>query len=172
MKKIWFLLIWAFSVAHAGVTEEEIIEIMETAASEERCEVEIKKILKSKGDSFVFYFSSGDVVDDADNALSDDEDWSRCNYGTGTFAYHLAQVDGEGRLIEKDFDVDFGRILDLESVYITEDGILIFRSYRLGVDPITKADDALCCPRDIYLTAFRLSDRKIIKSMFAGRVQY
>lgn len=163
MKKIPFILITAllvFPVSTYAESKAQIWRIIEQTPSE-YCGIENLSIIRSAGNAYAFYLTSGYTTPDypPDN----------CSGGSGSFHNHLfklERVDGRlqptGKNLLENLNINTRFISDMK----IKNGIWTFTNNEYG------KDDGNCCPSKVYLNQVRLSDMKILSRKFIGHQRY
>ncbi len=139
----------------------------------EYCTVDDVQVIKTLGSNdekgYVFY-STRDILENGTCFAG----------GSGTGVFHIAQVTnpyaaGLGIRVENpDILSNFAqkintRFIDVNSIRISDNGILKFINNEFGVDPVTGREDANCCAADRYLNTIRLFDLKLMSRERLGR---
>lgn len=170
MKKIILVTIMAIcfmvTPTFASNNNQAAIQSVREATAMQFCGFVAEKVLRSGGKTFVLYSTAGTPYED--NGLT------RCSTGSGTGLVHLAQLDSNGHIVSADIFENFGfinqRFIDTDS-FLLSNGVLIFRNYEFGKDPITGENDPNCCASDMYLNSIQLSNMRLINRKFIGRAR-
>ncbi|WP_307753373.1 hypothetical protein [Neisseria gonorrhoeae] len=151
-----------------AASNAEISNAVREATSLQYCGFEAEKVLRHQGKTYLFYFTSGFPIE---SAIDEYKGRTICSGGSGTGIIHLAQLDNYGYVIETDVLENLGintRFIDVESAVISS-GILTFRNYEFGIDPVTGQEDTNCCADDMYVNKIQLSNMRLLNRRFVGR---